>query len=262
MSVQHDSLNIFTDGSSYPNPTRHGGFGMVFVFPENLEKEELKICPYGYRKATNNQMELKACSVALLESLKLEKEWQRIIIHTDSSYVCDNYQRAIFQWSKNKWLKSSGAPVLNMELWKELIKSIQKVKIRVEIHWVKGHSKNKHNKIADKLAKTSAKKAIKGPLYFVSLRRKKTKEKLEVGSVKILGQKLTIRIITGQSLKQNINKYTFEVMSKKSPFYKKMDIIYSKKTLRTGHEFYVRVNNNQNYPQIIKIYKDNTRDIK
>ncbi|HRH23357.1 MAG TPA: hypothetical protein PK295_01875, partial [Candidatus Magasanikbacteria bacterium] len=119
MSFDPNALNIYTDGSSYSNP-RTGGFGMLLVFPEHLNITDLPICPYGYQKATNNQMELKACSVALVESLKLKRQWQRIIIHTDSSYVCNNYKRAIHQWSRNGWILASGAPVANVQLWKEL----------------------------------------------------------------------------------------------------------------------------------------------
>lgn len=254
-----NALNIYTDGSSYQKP-RRGGIGMLFIFPEHLDKENVSVVPFGYKQSTNNQMELKACVIALEESLKFEKEWTSIVIYTDSMYVVDNYPNAIFRWRSNGWKKVDGGPVLNAETWKELIKKVDKVKARVNIKRVKGHSKNECNEQVDKMAKLSAQKATKDPLYCVNVRRKKTNKKGEVGCVEIRGQKITIKIITSEYLKiQKISKYKYEVMSKGSPFYGLVDFVYSKKILRVGHEFYVEFNDNQKFPQVLKIYKDLTR---
>lgn len=255
-----NALNIYTDGSSYQHP-RSGGFAMLFIFPEFLNKEPIAIISSGYKRATNNQMELKACCSALKESLKFKKQWQRIVLYTDCLYVCDNYKRAIYQWSKDKWRKGSGAPVLNVELWKELLKNMQKVRAPVEIKHVKGHDKNKYNEMVDKMAKKSAKTAKLDPLSYVSIRRKLSDKKVDVGCVEMIGQKITIRIISGEYLKQQkINKYKYEVISKNSPFYKNIDIIYSEKVLRVGHKFYVKFNCEQKFPQIEKIYRDITKE--
>lgn len=259
MHFNSQALIIFTDGSSYQHP-RIGGFGMVFVFPEELNKEPILICPPGYYKATNNQMELKACSAALLEASKMDRCWQSIIINTDSQYVCGNYKNAMYSWSKNKWMRRNGAPVLNADLWKELIKNIQKVGVFVEICWVKGHAKSEYNKMADKLAKESAKRANKAPLAPASIRRKKSNKKTELGSVKMLGQKITIRIIETKSLKKGLSRHRYEVISKKSLYCGNVDFIYSEKLLRAGHEFYVLLNNDQNYPRVEKVYRDITRE--
>lgn len=97
-----------------------------------------------------------ACIIALAESMRIPRQWQRIIIYTDSSYVFDGYKKARFQWSRNKWLKSNGAPVAHMDLWKELLKNVQKTGALVDIQWVKGHDKNEFNETADKLAKQSS----------------------------------------------------------------------------------------------------------
>ena len=261
MNTDPNALNIYTDGSSYQHP-RTGGFAMLFVFPEFLNKEPVAICPPGYKKATNNQMEMKACAMALKESLKFEKQWQRIVIHTDSSYVCDGYKTAISFWRKNKWMRSNGAPVLNVNQWKELLKSAQDTGMSVEIWWVKGHAKNENNKMVDKLAKKSAKSATEQPLSNVNVRRKKSGKKTDAGSVKMLGQKIRIRIVDSEFLPQKITRYRYEVMSKRSPFYQQVDFIFSVQVLRVGHEFSVRVNNNQSYPQITKVYRDFTKEEK
>ena len=257
----YNALNIYTDGSSFSNP-RRGGMGIVFVFPEYLNKEPQSVCPSGYKKATNNQMEIMACVTALEESLNLDKHWQRIIIHTDSQYVCDNYHRAAFQWRKNQWTKIGGAPVANINEWKRLLKAVQKVSVSVEFAWVKGHDKSQYNKIADKLARQSGNDAELNPLNNVNLRRKLSDKKTEIGSVKMLGQKIRVRIITSTPIPKKPTKYRYEIISKRSPYFQHVDIIYGEQILRVAHEFLVKVNKDQKFPQIVKVYRDFTNEKK
>jgi ribonuclease HI len=215
----------------------------------------------GYKTATNNQMELQAPILALREAkrLGLTDGLSKIIVHTDSMYVCDNYKRAMFTWPRTGWSKRGGAPVLNAELWKELIRLIRSMRCIVEFRWVKGHSKDPHNKAVDKLAKQSASHANQSPLAQVSVRRKRTKQKVEPGGVKMRGQRLTIRVITCEYLRvQQVWKYKYEVLSKASPFFGKVDWIYSSKDLlvRDGHHYHVRLNEDQSYPQIMRVFRE------
>lgn len=256
------ALNIYTDGSALKNPGM-GGIGIRFIFPDFLEKEELiKDFDFaGFKGATNQQMEIKACVVALDEAMRLVElpKINTIVIHTDSMYVVGNYKKAIYNWPSNGWTKHDGSPVLNVETWKELIRNIKKISRPVEIKWVKGHSDNIHNKAVDKMAKQSAKKAVeKFPQSLsVNVRRKKTKEKTEKGSVKMLGQRIKIRIITTEYLKERKTfKLRYEVISKSSKFYGKVDFIYSEKPLRVGHSFLVIFNKNNDYPQIKQVLKE------
>ena len=254
-----NALNIYTDGSSFSSP-RRGGIGIKFGFPDYTNKGEQDFAPEGYVGATNNQMELKACIVALKQVSKFSELQQvsRIIIHTDSLYVVDNYTAAKYRWPKNQWKKSTGAPVLNTELWKDLIRKVQKIRKRVDIEWIRGHSKNKHNKAVDKLAKKSAKTATKRLPGFVNVRRKLSDKSVEYGSVKMLGQKISIRIITSEYLRSphKIWRYKYEVISKKSRFYKNVDIIYYHGVLRQRYSYSVSLNKNKDYPQISNVLRE------
>lgn len=149
----------------------------------------------------------------------------------------------------------TGTPVLNAELWKELVRQIKKVLPRwVEITWIKGHSKNKHNKAVDKLAKKSAKNAFNEPLSIVDVRRKSTTRSVNIGSVEMRGQRLAIRIVTSEYLKvQKIHKYKYEVLSKRSKYYGNVDLIYSEHLLRAGHHYEVSVNTNTSNPRILNV---------
>ena len=207
-----NALNIFTDGSSFSSP-RTGGIGVRFVTLGPSGEEQVQDFDFaGYPNATNNQMELHACIVSLKEAIKLDlpSNIAKVVLHTDSRYVVDNYKKAMFEWPNTRWLTRHGRPVLNADLWKELVRCLRNMKMMVEIEWVKGHSKNKHNKAVDKLARASAKAPFNKPLTHVSVRKKKTDKSLEIGSVVMNGQRITIRVITSEKLKvQRLWKYKY-----------------------------------------------------
>jgi ribonuclease HI len=255
-----NSINIYTDGSSFSSP-RRGGVGMRFVILNETGCEEVEDwSPLGYQSGTNNQMELKACILALREARRrgLTSRFARIVIHTDSMYVCDNYKNAIFHWPKQHWFRRSGAPVLNAPLWKELVREIKASRCRVDFCWVKGHAKDYHNKAADKLAKQSAQSPLRKPaLSRVSVRRKKSAASIELGSVGLTGQRLSVRVISCEwpSI-QRLWKLKYEIISRASPYYGKIDLIYSDILIKDGHSYYVRVNNDTANPRIVKVFRE------
>ena len=71
---------IYTDGSSRGNPGP-GGFGTVMKY-KDLRKE----ISQGFRKTTNNRMELMAVIVGL-ESIKVEQA--KVKVYSDSKYGID-----------------------------------------------------------------------------------------------------------------------------------------------------------------------------
>ena len=257
--IYEDALNIYTDGSSYSNP-RTGGIGIRFVTIDDAGDEEVEDLPVpGYRNATNNSMELYACVVALQKTSGHPKisQMNRICIFTDSRYVVDNYRKAIFQWPGQKWLTISGTPVLNARLWKQLVREIRKAPRKVEFAWVKGHSRNPHNKAVDRLAKQSAKNAVNDPMSIVAVRRKQTKKSVDIGSVEMRGQRLAIRIISSEYLRvQKLNKYKYEVLSKGSKYFENVDLIYSTHDMRAGHHYEISVNRDTSNPRVLNVLRE------
>ena len=141
-------IKIYTDGACVGNPGP-GGWAAI-VIKEN-EKNEL----FGGEKlTTNNRMELTA-AIKALEYCNNQEQNQpslkNIKIFTDSTYVKEGITVWINNWEKNNWKTSDKKNVKNVDLWKrlkELVKSNQ-----VEWNWVKGHSDDPMNDLADKLAK-------------------------------------------------------------------------------------------------------------
>jgi ribonuclease HI len=263
-NIDENAINVFTDGSSYSHP-RRGGMGMVFVVVGNDGHDAVhEHCPAGYSSATNNQMELQACVEALdfLASRYCPidtSQYSKIIIITDSRYVVDNFKTAMFVWSRSKRMLRGGAPVANAQIWKLLLKRISNAGLRVECNWVKGHKDSKGNKAADKLAKQSAKGGLRSPLTQVSVRRKKTSESMEAGSVRLSNQRLTIRVITCEYLRvQHLWKYKYEVMSPRSPYFGKVDVAHSEVALRDGHTYFVLMNDDAGDPRIRSLIREIT----
>ena len=254
--IYENALNIYADGSCYSKP-RRGGIGIRYVIVNDNGNEVVKDeVPLGYKGATNNQMELKACIMALEGACCYEgiNSYEKVYVFTDSMYVTNNLKNAMFQWPKQGWLNKSGRPIANTDLWKDLIRQIRKVPLRVEFKWVKGHSRNVHNKAADKLAKQSAKGFLNEPFKPTTIRRKLTAAPVEIGSVKMRGQEISIRIITDTYLRtQKLYEYMYEVISDDSEFFRKADRIYSVHQLRAGHRYSVKVNREVNNPRITDV---------
>ena len=131
---------IYTDGACRGNPGP-GGWGALIKF-DIAQKEIFG----GQNNTTNNQMELSAA----IEGLSTLKEPCNVELFTDSRYVMDGITQWIQNWKKNNWKTSSKKEVKNKELWQKLdqLMSYHQVKW----NWVKGHSGDPGNEVADLLA--------------------------------------------------------------------------------------------------------------
>jgi ribonuclease HI len=257
--VDENALNIYTDGSSRNKP-RRGGIGVRFIYVNDNGDEAYEDVPLsGYPGATNNEMELKAAILGLEHATAfLEKRpFRKIILYTDSNYIVENYKNAMFLWPKTQWRKQSGAPVLNADLWKDLVRAIRHTGKFVEFTKIKAHSKDQHNKAVDKLARKSADVALNKLLRPRVVRRKHSKNETQPGIVPINGQRLTIRIIQGEYLRvQRVYRYRYEVMSRGNPAFRLVDFICSEIALREGHVYHIRLNSEQENPVIVKLFRE------
>lgn len=144
-------VSIFTDGAARGNPDGPGGYGTILQYVDpngTLHERELSA---GYKKTTNNRMELMAVIVGL-EALNRPCE---VELYSDSKYVIDAFeQHWVDSWLKNNWKNSQKKPVKNIDLWKRLLTA--KEKHQVHFNWVKGHAGHPLNERCDTLATTAA----------------------------------------------------------------------------------------------------------
>ena len=141
-------IKIYTDGACVGNPGPGGWAAIILV--ENEKKELFG----GEKLTTNNRMELTA-AIKALEYCANQEENQlslkNVRIFTDSTYVKEGITVWINNWQKNNWKTADKKNVKNVDLWKKLKELVQSN--QVEWSWVKGHSEDTMNNLADKLAK-------------------------------------------------------------------------------------------------------------
>jgi len=136
---------MYTDGSSIGNPGP-GGYGVVLL--QGTHRKELS---GGYRRTTNNRMELMAV-IAGLEALKTLSE---VSVMTDSKYVSDAVNLGwARRWRANQWKKNKREKALNPDLWEKLLALCDRH--QVSFTWVKGHAGHKENERCDRLAVQAA----------------------------------------------------------------------------------------------------------
>ena len=140
--IKMSVITIYTDGSSRGNPGP-GGYGVILMSGEH--RKELS---QGYKKTTNNRMELMAV-IAGLKALK--KEGMKITIYSDSQYVVKAWEEG---WLKN-WIRTNfKGGKKNPDLWREFYELSQKH--HIQFKWVKGHADNPFNNRCDELATGAA----------------------------------------------------------------------------------------------------------
>ncbi len=113
-------VKIYTDGSARGNPDGPGGYGVVMHYVDKSGQLHEKTLSAGYKKTTNNRMELMA-AIAGLEALNRPC---RIELYSDSKYLTDAFnQNWISGWIAKGWNRGKSGPVKNIDLWKRLLKA-------------------------------------------------------------------------------------------------------------------------------------------
>ena len=144
MKKNKHSVIIYTDGACKGNPGL-GGWGVVL-----RSGDQEKHLYGGEKNTTNNRMEM----TAVIEALKALKSSCHIQLFTDSQYVNRGVNEWLQNWKKAGWKTASRGPVKNVDLWQAIDELLNGHEI--EWHWVKGHSGDPGNDLADELANRGA----------------------------------------------------------------------------------------------------------
>lgn len=130
-------IELYTDGASSGNPGP-GGFGVIL-----RSGQHYKEISAGFRKTTNNRMELLAV-ITGLEAIK--KPGQQVVVYSDSKYVIDSVEK---RWVFG-WMQKGFSGKKNKDLWLRFMNVYKKHDVRFV--WVKGHAGHPENERCDRLA--------------------------------------------------------------------------------------------------------------
>ena len=135
-----DKVVIHTDGACRGNPGP-GGWGAVLRYRDSHKQ----LCGF-VPETTNNRMEL----TAVIQALQALRRPCDVELVTDSKYVMQGINEWLPNWKQNGWRTAARKPVKNSDLWQQLESEVSRH--RLEWRWVKGHSGNADNELADRLA--------------------------------------------------------------------------------------------------------------
>ena len=128
---------VYTDGACSGNP---GPGGWAWVVPDG---------PFaaGFAPRTTNQrMEL----TATLEAVG--RFDGPLVVVSDSTYVVHCFRDGWWEnWIRKGWVNARKDPVANRDLWEPLVEAVVE-RGDVMFEWVKGHSGDRWNDAADRLA--------------------------------------------------------------------------------------------------------------
>lgn len=140
--TEKKQVTLYTDGACSGNPGA-GGWGAILIYGEHRREFS-----GGEPQTTNNRMEL----TAVIEGLMKLKFPCRVDVFSDSAYTVNGFlQGWVYGWEKMGWKKADKKPVLNDDLWKQLLALTREHE--VTFHKVKGHADNPLNNRCDELAR-------------------------------------------------------------------------------------------------------------
>jgi len=138
-------VTIYTDGACIGNPGP-GGYGVILFYQGH--RKELS---GGYRRTTNNRMEIMAAIVGL----GALKEKCKVTLYSDSEYLVKAMSKGWAQrWRANGWKRNKREKVLNPDLWERLLQLCEYHD--AQFSWVKGHAGTLENIRCDELAMQAA----------------------------------------------------------------------------------------------------------
>lgn len=135
------AVTVFTDGACIGNPGP-GGIGAVVLYRGHRREYS-----DGYRRTTNNRMEL----LAVIKALGVLEERCSVVVHSDSLYVVKGMREGwARRWRSNGWRLANKKRAGNIDLWSELLRLCDVHDVSFE--WVRGHAGHVENERCDALA--------------------------------------------------------------------------------------------------------------
>lgn len=142
---------LYSDGSARGNPNGPGGYGCLLRYEDTNHVIHERTFSAGYKKTTNNRMEL----MGVITGLEALTKPCNVTVISDSKYVTDAFNAHWIEgWIQRNWKTANGSPVKNIDLWKRLLEASKPH--NVTFQWIKGHAGHPENELCDSLATKAA----------------------------------------------------------------------------------------------------------
>jgi len=151
-SIDHIYRIVYSDGCCFANGSAAAKAGYGVYWDDN---HPWNISERLHGEQTNQRAELTAAIYAM--ETALTNNVTHLEIRTDSKYTIQSATEWIKGWKRSNWIKKTDSkPVMN----KDLMIKIDQLQSKLQLKWtyVPGHSSNKGNDEADRLAKAGAQK--------------------------------------------------------------------------------------------------------
>jgi len=111
----------------------------------------------GEARTTNQRMEV----TAVLEAVRALSGERGLVVMSDSAYVVNCFRDRWWEgWLARGWRNAQRKPVANRDLWEPLLE-LYRASGDIAFRWVKGHSGDPMNEMADRLAVQAATRAAR-----------------------------------------------------------------------------------------------------
>lgn len=140
-----DRVRLYVDGACTGNPGP-GGYAAL-ILDDGAETQ----ITGGYRRTTNNRMEL----MAVIAGLDALDQPSAVTVFCDSLYVVKAMTQGwVERWKGNGWMRTPRERALNVDLWERLLAACARHDVRFQ--WVRGHADDERNNACDALARAAA----------------------------------------------------------------------------------------------------------
>lgn len=143
-----DALNIFTDASIQSTTYETiGCAGAILVhgyLQNNVKDNHYQII----RRTTNNNSEIKAIRLGVMNALKYKNQYRVIRLFSDSQISIFGIRERIFKWKLNKdgvYVGSEKTPIKNQDVMLEIVNFMIDHDLKIEFYHQAGHVNYKNN---------------------------------------------------------------------------------------------------------------------
>ena len=140
-------ITIFTDGCSFNEDPRIGGFAAIILYDN--QRDQPVVLKKAFLWTNSGRMEL----LAVARSLEFLKKPSIVRLYTDAKNIADNMALdKLERWRSNNWINRSNKFVRNKDLWQKIYEMFL-FHEEIITTWIRGHDGIDYNELVNDYAR-------------------------------------------------------------------------------------------------------------